>query len=107
MAILAARREGLRNFSVFCNHVLTPPAMVHVLEAPDIDPAQAVRLDGFRPSHVSTVIGARAYRPLVARYGKPMVIAGFEPLDVMQSVLMLIRQVNEGGPKSRTSMPAW
>lgn len=97
MAILAARREGLRNFSVFCNHVLTPPAMVHVLEAPDIDPAQAVRLDGFLgPSHVSTVIGARAYRPLVARYGKPMVIAGFEPLDVMQSVLMLIRQVNEG-----------
>jgi hydrogenase expression/formation protein HypD len=97
LAILAAQKQGLANFSVFCNHVLTPPAIAHVLEAPGIDPAQAVRLDGFLgPSHVSTVIGAAAYRPLVARHGKPVVIAGFEPLDVMQSVLMLIRQVNEG-----------
>ena len=65
--------------------------MAHVLAAP------GVALDGFLgPSHVSTVIGAGAYRPLVAHYGRPMVIAGFEPLDVLQSVLMLIRQVNEG-----------
>ena len=91
MAILTARAQGLANFSVFCNHVLTPPAMEHVLAAPGI------ALDGFLgPSHVSTVIGASAYRPLVAQYGRPMVIAGFEPLDVLQSVLMLIRQVNEG-----------
>lgn len=91
MAILTARAQGLTNFSVFCNHVLTPPAMEHVLAAPGI------ALDGFLgPSHVSTVIGAGAYRPLVAQYGRPMVIAGFEPLDVLQSVLMLIRQVNEG-----------
>ncbi|NKI99530.1 hydrogenase formation protein HypD [Novosphingobium sp. SG707] len=91
MAILTARAQGLSNFSVFCNHVLTPPAMAHVLAAP------GVALDGFLgPSHVSTVIGAGAYRPLVAHYGRPMVIAGFEPLDVLQSVLMLIRQVNEG-----------
>lgn len=91
MAILTARAQGLANFSVFCNHVLTPPAMAHVLAAP------GVALDGFLgPSHVSTVIGAGAYRPLVAHYGRPMVIAGFEPLDVLQSVLMLIRQVNEG-----------
>lgn len=91
MAILTARAQGLGNFSVFCNHVLTPPAMAHVLAAP------GVALDGFLgPSHVSTVIGAGAYRPLVAHYGRPMVIAGFEPLDVLQSVLMLIRQVNEG-----------
>lgn len=97
LAILAAHKEGLANFSVFCNHVLTPPAIRHVLEAPDINPDEAVRLDGFLgPSHVSTVIGAAAYRPLVARFGKPVVIAGFEPLDVMQSVLMLLRQVNEG-----------
>lgn len=97
MAILAAQREGIANFSVFCNHVLTPPAIAHVLSAPGIDPAQAVHLDGFLgPSHVSTVIGAAAYRPLVERYAKPVVIAGFEPLDVLQSVLMLIRQVNEG-----------
>lgn len=91
MAILTARAQGLTNFSVFCNHVLTPPAMEHVLAAPGI------ALDGFLgPSHVSTVIGAAAYRPLVAHYGRPLVIAGFEPLDVLQSVLMLIRQVNEG-----------
>lgn len=91
MAILTARAQGLANFSVFCNHVLTPPAMEHVLAAPGI------ALDGFLgPSHVSTVIGAGAYRPLVAQYGRPMVIAGFEPLDVLQSVLMLVRQVNEG-----------
>ncbi|WJS97899.1 hydrogenase formation protein HypD [Novosphingobium humi] len=91
MAILTARAQGLTNFSVFCNHVLTPPAMEHVLAAPGI------ALDGFLgPSHVSTVIGAGAYRPLVAQYGRPMVIAGFEPLDVLQSVLMLVRQVNEG-----------
>lgn len=91
MAILTARAQGLANFSVFCNHVLTPPAMAHVLAAP------GVALDGFLgPSHVSTVIGAGAYRPLVAHYGRPLVIAGFEPLDVLQSVLMLIRQVNEG-----------
>ncbi|MBN8874131.1 MAG: hydrogenase formation protein HypD [Rhodospirillales bacterium] len=97
LAIETARREGIGNFSVFVNHVLTPPAIRHILEAPEIDPAQAVRLDGFLgPSHVSSVIGSRPYEFLAERYGKPVVIAGFEPLDVMQSVLMLIRQVNQG-----------
>ncbi len=97
LAIETARIEGLGNFSAFVNHVLTPPAIRHILEAPEIDPEQAVRLDGFLgPSHVSTVIGSRPYEFLAERYRKPVVIAGFEPLDVMQSVLMLIRQVNEG-----------
>ncbi|WP_044561263.1 hydrogenase formation protein HypD [Azospirillum sp. B4] len=97
VAIAQAQAEGIANFSVFCNHVLTPPAIRHILEAPEIDPTQAARLDGFLgPSHVSTVIGSRPYEFLAARYGKPVVIAGFEPLDVMQSVLMLIHQVNEG-----------
>jgi len=97
VAIATARAEGLRNFSVFCNHVMTPPAIRHILEAPDIDPAQAVRLDGFLgPSHVSSVIGSRPYEFLAERYAKPVVIAGFEPLDVMQATLMLIHQVNEG-----------
>ncbi|MEC4590962.1 MULTISPECIES: hydrogenase formation protein HypD [Nitrospirillum] len=96
-AIAQAQAEGIANFSVFCNHVLTPPAIRHILEAPEIDPSQAARLDGFLgPSHVSTIIGSRPYEFLAARYAKPVVIAGFEPLDVMQSVLMLIRQVNEG-----------
>lgn len=97
MAIETARTEGLTNFSVFVNHVLTPAAIRHILDAPEIDPEQAVRLDGFLgPSHVSSVIGSRPYEFLARTYGKPVVIAGFEPLDVMQSTLMLIRQVNEG-----------
>ncbi|TWB23756.1 hydrogenase expression/formation protein HypD [Nitrospirillum amazonense] len=97
VAIAQAQAEGIANFSVFCNHVLTPPAIRHILEAPEVDPSQAARLDGFLgPSHVSTVIGSRPYEFLAARYAKPVVIAGFEPLDVMQSVLMLIHQVNEG-----------
>ena len=91
VALLAAREQGLRNFSVYCNHVLTPPAMLHLLQGGgDV-------LDGFLgPSHVSTVIGAAPYRPVAARYRKPIVITGFEPIDVLQAVWMLVRQVNEG-----------
>ncbi|WP_226632582.1 hydrogenase formation protein HypD [Novosphingobium profundi] len=97
LAIRQAADEGLTNFSVFCNHVLTPAAIRHILDAPDIDPDEAVHLDGFLgPSHVSTVIGSKPYEFLSETYRKPVVIAGFEPLDVLQSVLMLIRQVNEG-----------
>ncbi len=97
VAIRQAAAEGLGNFSVFCNHVLTPAAMHAILEAPP-DPSEgAPRLDGFLgPSHVSTLIGTRPYEMFAARYHKPVVIAGFEPLDVMQSVLMLVRQLNEG-----------
>jgi hydrogenase expression/formation protein HypD len=93
VAVREAAREGLTNFSVLCNHVLTPPAMTHILEAPE---AGGVPLDGFvGPAHVSTVIGSRPYEFCAERYGKPVVIAGFEPLDVMQAILMLVRQVNE------------
>lgn len=96
LAIKQASEEKLENFSLFCNHVLTPAAIRHILDAPEIDPEEAVRLDGFLgPSHVSTVIGSKPYEFLAEKYQKPVVIAGFEPLDVMQSVLMLIRQVNE------------
>ena len=92
VAIQQAQAAGLQNFSVFCNHVLTPAAMQAILDAP-----QPVNIDGILgPSHVSTVIGCAAYAGLAAQYAKPIVIAGFEPLDVMQSVLMLIRQLNAG-----------
>jgi hydrogenase expression/formation protein HypD len=92
--IRQAQSLGLKNFSVFCNHVLTPPAIAHILGAPG---DKAVALDGFiGPAHVSTVIGSRPYEPAAALYRKPVVIAGFEPLDVMQSVLMLVRQINQG-----------
>ena len=97
VAIETAKAEGLRNFSVFCNHVLTPVAIDHILSSPDFAPGGPARIDGFLgPSHVSTVIGSRPYEAAVHKHAKPVVIAGFEPLDVMQSVLMLIAQVNEG-----------
>ena len=97
IAIKQAAAEGLTNFSVFCNHVLTPAAIGHLLDSPDFAPGGKARIDGFLgPSHVSTVIGSKPYEAAAAKYKKPVVIAGFEPLDVMQSVLMLIRQINEG-----------
>ncbi len=97
VAIKMAKAEGLTNFTVFCNHVLTPAAIGHILDSPDFAPGGPARIDGFLgPSHVSAVIGSRPYEAAAQRYRKPVVIAGFEPLDVMQSVLMLIRQANEG-----------
>ncbi|MBN9671868.1 hydrogenase formation protein HypD [Roseibium aggregatum] len=97
VAILQARHEGLTNFSVFCNHVLTPPAIAHIVNAPAEPGETPVRIDGFLgPSHVSSVIGWAPYEPAARDFQKPVVIAGFEPLDVMQSALMLIRQINEG-----------
>jgi len=97
VAIRQAEIEGLTNFTVFCNHVLTPAAIGHILDSPDFAPGGPARIDGFLgPSHVSAVIGSKPYEAAVEKYKKPVVIAGFEPLDVMQSVLMLIRQVNEG-----------
>ncbi|GAB4356372.1 MAG: hydrogenase formation protein HypD [Oricola sp.] len=96
VAIKQAQAEGLENFSVFCNHVLTPPAIAHILDSEDFAPGGPARIDGFLgPSHVSAVIGSKPYEAAAETYRKPVVIAGFEPLDVMQSVLMLIRQVNE------------
>ncbi|OJJ13505.1 hydrogenase formation protein HypD [Alphaproteobacteria bacterium AO1-B] len=97
VAIKQAEKEGLSNFSVFCNHVLTPPAIAHILQSPDVQDLGTVEIDGFLgPSHVSSVIGSKPYEPAAEIFGKPVVIAGFEPLDVMQSTLMLIRQINEG-----------
>lgn len=92
VAVLRARAEGLSNFSVLCCHVLTPPAMAHLLAAPG-----EVPLDGFiGPAHVSTVIGSRPYETFADDYRKPVAIAGFEPLDVMRAVHLLIQQVNAG-----------
>lgn len=97
VAILQAKAEGIANFSVFCNHVLTPPAITHIVNAPAGPGEPPVRIDGFLgPSHVSSVIGSAPYEPAAQMFRKPIVIAGFEPLDVMQSTLMLIRQINGG-----------
>jgi len=93
-AIRQARAKALSNFSVFCNHVLTPPAMRAILAQPG---AEAVRVTGFiGPAHVSSVTGTAAYADIARDFRKPIVVAGFEPLDVVHAVLMLVRQVNEG-----------
>jgi hydrogenase expression/formation protein HypD len=97
LAIRDAAREGLSNFSVLCCHVLTPSAITHILESPEVRQLGTVPIDGFiGPAHVSIVIGSAPYEHFAEEYRKPVVIAGFEPLDVMQAILMLVRQVNQG-----------
>jgi len=97
VAIRDASREQLANFSVLCCHVLTPAAISHVLDSPEVALWGTVPLHGFvGPAHVSIVIGSKPYEPFADAWRKPVVIAGFEPLDVMQAVLMLVRQVNDG-----------
>ncbi len=97
LAIQEAARAGLKNFSVFNNHVLTPAAITHILESPEVRDYGTVPIDGFLgPAHVSVVIGSAPYEHFAREYGRPVVISGFEPLDVMQSILMLIRQLNDG-----------
>ena len=97
VAIKQAAALGLKNFSVLCCHVLTPSAISSILESPEVRRWGTVPLDGFiGPAHVSTIIGSRPYEFFAEEYRKPVVIAGFEPLDVMQAIKMLIRQVNEG-----------
>jgi hydrogenase expression/formation protein HypD len=91
LTLKRARAERLQNFSVFCNHVTIIPAIRAILDSPDM------RLDGFiGPGHVSTVIGCRPYEWIARNEGKPIVVSGFEPLDLLQSIVMLLRQMNEG-----------
>src|SRR6056297_1830487 len=95
VAIRQARAEGLANFSVYCNHVLTPAAIQNILSSPEVRDMGTVSIDGFLgPSHVSAIIGSQPYEFFAEEFQRPVVIAGFEPLDVMQSALMVIRQLN-------------
>ena len=97
LVIKQAAALGLSNFSVLCNHVLTPAAITNILESPEVRQLGTLPLDGFiGPAHVSTIIGSQPYEFFAEEYRKPVVIAGFEPLDVMQAILMLVRQLNEG-----------
>jgi hydrogenase expression/formation protein HypD len=94
LTLMRARKERLRNFSVFCNHVTIIPAIRAILDSPDM------RIDAFvGPGHVSTVIGCRPYGWIARNEGKPIVVAGFEPLDFLQSIVMLLRQMNENRSK--------
>src|SRR5437763_7410846 len=91
LTLLQARAEGTANFSVLSNHVTIIPAIRAILESPDM------RLDGFvGPGHVSTVIGCRPYEFIAGQYGRPVVVAGFEPLDILQSIYMLMLQLAQG-----------
>jgi len=94
LTLMRAKAEGVRNFSVFCNHVTIIPAIRAILDSPDM------RLDAFvGPGHVSTVIGCRPYEWIAKDEHKPIVISGFEPLDILQSILMILRQMNAGEHK--------
>jgi hydrogenase expression/formation protein HypD len=94
LTLLRARELGVRNFSVFCNHVTIVPAIRAILDSPDM------RLDGFvGPGHVSTVSGCRPYEFIARDYRKPVVVAGFEPLDILEAILMIVRQLHAGEAK--------
>jgi hydrogenase expression/formation protein HypD len=91
LTLKRARSEGVTNFSCMCNHVTIVPPLRALLESPDL------RLDGFvGPGHVCTIVGARPFDFIPADYGKPIVIAGFEPLDILQAIAMILRQLAEG-----------
>ncbi|RMH79278.1 MAG: hydrogenase formation protein HypD [Acidobacteria bacterium] len=95
--ILKAKELGLKNLSVVCNHVITPAAIQHILNAPDMREYGKVDIDAFiGPGHVSTIIGTKPYEYFAEEFLKPVVISGFEPLDVMQAVYMIARQLLEG-----------
>jgi len=91
LTVLQAESEGVQNFSLFCNHVLVVPALQALLSNPD------VQLDGFiGPGHVSMVIGTEPYQRIVTTYHKPLVVSGFEPLDLLQSIWMVLQQLAQG-----------
>jgi hydrogenase expression/formation protein HypD len=91
MAVWQARRRGLTNFSVLVSHVLVPPAMSAILESP------GNRVRGFLgPGHVCTVVGCGEYEPIARRYHVPIVVTGFEPIDLLEGVLRVVRQLEDG-----------
>src|SRR3954468_9206500 len=94
MSVFQARKQGIENFSILVSHVLVPPAMASILQSP------LNRVQGFLgPGHVCTVMGFREYEPLVNRFRVPIVITGFEPLDLLEGTLMAIRQLEKGEAK--------
>jgi hydrogenase expression/formation protein HypD len=91
LTVLQAEAEGLKNFSIFCNHITTIPTIKAILDSP------GMRLDGFiAPGHVSMVVGTSPFEFVAKTYKKPIVVAGFEPLDILQSIWLLVKQIAEG-----------
>jgi hydrogenase expression/formation protein HypD len=94
LTLMRAKEQGIRNFSVFSNHVTIIPAIRAILDSPDM------RIDAFiGPGHVSTVIGCRPYEWIARNEGKPIVVSGFEPVDVLQSIVMILQQLQAGEAK--------
>ena len=91
LTVLQARADGIKNFSLFCNHITIIPTIKAILDSPELS------LDGFLgPGHVSMVIGNRPYDFIAEHYRRPIVVAGFEPLDLLQSLWMVLKQLAEG-----------
>ncbi len=105
--VLEAKRRGLKNFSVLCFHKLVPPALRALLAAPPVSPrvksdSEGAGIDGFLlPGHVSTILGVEAYDFIAAQYGKPAVVAGFEPADLLQALAQLLEMRKNGTPQVR------
>jgi hydrogenase expression/formation protein HypD len=91
LTVLEAERRGIANFSLFCNHITIVPTIKAILDAP------GMRIDGFiGPGHVATISGTAPFEFIAAEYGRPFVISGFEPTDILQSLLMVLRQLESG-----------
>lgn len=91
LTVLQAKKENIENFSLFCNHITTIPTIKAILDSPDM------QIDGFlAPGHVSMVVGERPFDFVAEIYRKPIVVSGFEPLDILQSIWMLLKQMVEG-----------
>jgi hydrogenase expression/formation protein HypD len=94
LTLVRAKAQGVHNFSVFCNHVTIIPAIRAILDSPDM------RIDAFiGPGHVSTVIGCRPYEWIAQKENKPVAVSGFEPLDILQSIVMVLRQLRDSEAK--------
>ncbi len=90
LTVLQAAEEGLKNFSLFCNHITTVPTIKAILDSP------SMRIDGFvAPGHVSMVVGEEPFQFVACEYKKPIVISGFEPLDILQSIWLVVKQIAE------------
>ena len=100
MAVWQANRQGIKNFSILVSHVLVPPAMASILQSP------LNRVQGFLgPGHVCTVMGYREYEPIAERYKVPIVITGFEPIDILEGTLMTVRQLEAGKAEVENQYP--
>lgn len=91
LAVYQAHQEGIENFSILCSHVLVPPAMEAILSSPEC------RLNGFLAAgHVCSIMGYTEYEPLARKYRVPIIVTGFEPIDILHGVLLCVRQLEEG-----------